>query len=482
MTNNKLDFWIAKNYNVLFRGKHGVGKTARILEAFKRNNLRYKYFSTSTLDPWVDFVGVPKEVKDANGNSYLDLIRPKCFADDEIEAIFLDEYNRSQPKVRNATMELLQFKSINGRKFNNLRIVWAAVNPGKEDEEGDNSSYDVDVIDPAQLDRFEIHVDVPYKPDYGYFSQKYGTDNAKVAIDWWHELNDVQRDAVSPRRLDYAMRMYNDGGDLRDIFSKKVSTSKLIAELKNGSFREKMTDIFKKQDETAAKEFVSNKINYDNTIKYMEADAKLLAFFMPFFSEENQVKQISSSKVAQKIAFDAYDKFTAAVSAAAVSSKVVKKALDAYIKAHPVNVTNTSFAAFSFSRASFKPSTPYSRINKGDTVTILSPRSVQALKSSADRYSLYRDLMTSVRLVHGYDNNGNPNRLIKQLTISECEFLLSFLHSVIDCARVLNPLSDIVNFYGVVSHAYLSHGKRLQYDTLSINVKEFIATNSSVYL
>ena len=41
----------------------------------------------------------------------------------------MDEFSRAHKKVRNAVMELIQFKSINGRKFKNLKIVWAAINP-----------------------------------------------------------------------------------------------------------------------------------------------------------------------------------------------------------------------------------------------------------------------------------------------------------------------------------------------------------------
>ena len=117
----KLDFWINKNYNVLFIGKHGVGKTSMVKDAFNRAGLNWMYFSASTMDPWVDFVGCPKEIHKDDGTSYLDMVRPKQFHDDEVEALFFDEYNRSHKKVRNAVMELIQFKSINGRKYNNLR-------------------------------------------------------------------------------------------------------------------------------------------------------------------------------------------------------------------------------------------------------------------------------------------------------------------------------------------------------------------------
>src|SRR6516164_4345388 len=97
----RLDFWIEHNFNVLFVGHYGAGKTTQILEAFKRNNLKFKYFSAATMDPWCDFIGVPKIVTDERG-PYLDYILPRDLRDDTIEEIYMDEFNRSHKKVRNA--------------------------------------------------------------------------------------------------------------------------------------------------------------------------------------------------------------------------------------------------------------------------------------------------------------------------------------------------------------------------------------------
>jgi hypothetical protein len=193
-----LKFWIENNFNVLLKGKAGTGKTSVVLDAFKKYNLKYKYFSTSTMDPWVDFIGVPKEKTDENGKSYLSLVRPKEFEDDDIEAIFLDEFNRSHKKVRNAVMELIQFKSINGKKFNNLKMIWAAINPDDDEDQ----KYDVEPLDPAQIDRFHIMVNVPYTPHVTYFRNKYGENIADTAINWWKELSKEQKNLVIPRRLD----------------------------------------------------------------------------------------------------------------------------------------------------------------------------------------------------------------------------------------------------------------------------------------
>lgn len=208
ITDAKLQFWIKNNLNVLFIGEHGVGKTARVKKAFEEAGLKWLYFSAATLDPWVDFIGIPKEVEDPkSGLKYIDLIRPKPFAEDTVEAIFIDELNRSHKKVRNAIMELLQFKSINGRKFKNLRIIWGAINPETPINESTELEYDVERLDPAHKDRFEVHVNVPYKPDHTYFHEKFGT-NATPAICWWNDLSPAAKKLVSPRRLDYALTVW----------------------------------------------------------------------------------------------------------------------------------------------------------------------------------------------------------------------------------------------------------------------------------
>src|ERR1017187_2594601 len=114
--------YLALEYNVLFIGLHGVGKTAVVKKVFtEAYGDRWKYFSASTLDPWVDFVGTPKSVDDPRGGQVLELIRPKFIKHDEVEAIFLDEFNRAPDKVINAVMELIQFRSINGHKLKNLK-------------------------------------------------------------------------------------------------------------------------------------------------------------------------------------------------------------------------------------------------------------------------------------------------------------------------------------------------------------------------
>jgi hypothetical protein len=302
-----LDFWIENNLNVLMIGRHGVGKTAVIKEAFERHNLRWKYFSASTMDPWVDFVGVPKE-KHENGVSYLDLVLPKSFANDEVEAIFFDEFNRSPKKVRNAVMELIQFKSINGREFKNLKVIWAAINPPSEED-----NYDVEDLDPAQLDRFHIHLEVDYKPSRSFFIKKYG-ELGSVAVEWWMALSKKAKDTVSPRRLEYAINMYQNNGDLRYILPPSVNIKELVQLLKVGPIEEKLKQLIndaKSNKRGIAKKigtFLNDKTNNDLVIEGIENESRyknvtsgdLVCTFLPYLQEEKISALISTSDICRE--------------------------------------------------------------------------------------------------------------------------------------------------------------------------------------
>lgn len=290
---SKLDFWFQNNRNVLLVGKHGLGKTAIVKSCFERNGLihrqSYLYFSASTLDPWVDLVGVPKEKIDENGNSYLDLIRPAALVGGKIEAIFFDEFNRSPKKVRNAVMELLQFKSINGLPFPNLKCVWAAINPD------DNDIYDVEKIDPAQKDRFHVIKELEYKPDRSYFINRFGTDCGTAAVEWWNDLPVAEKDIVTPRRLEYALEEYNLGGNLTDILPVSSGINKLLQGLRNGPIEAKIKSLFDSKDVISSKKFLANDNNFNGSLKIILASEEYLEFFLPCVPKERLVSLMSEN-------------------------------------------------------------------------------------------------------------------------------------------------------------------------------------------
>lgn len=289
-----LDFWIKNSYNVLFIGHAGIGKTSIVKDAFDRHNLKWRYYSAATMDPWVDLVGVPQKVEDKDGKAYLELIRPKDFQNDEVEALFFDEFNRAHKKVRNAVMELLQFKSINGKKFHNLRFIWAAVNP---DEDG---MYDVEKLDPAQEDRFQIHVHAPYEADKGYFTKKYGETLAKSALAWWADLPKDVKMKVTPRRLDYALEIFQKDGDIRYVIPQSANVQKLLTTIKHGPVSEALTKFMEKNDVQAATAFLAVENNYAAAESFILKRRDRLDFFLPLMPDE----KVSTLFAAQEMAFE----------------------------------------------------------------------------------------------------------------------------------------------------------------------------------
>jgi len=267
--------------------------TSIVKQAFETAGLRYKMYSCATLDPWVDFIGVPEKNMDADtGKIYLDLIRPKEWEDDTIEAIFLDEFNRSHKKIRNACMELIQFKSINGRVFPNLKIVWAAINP--EDEEG---TYDVERLDPAQEDRFHLQIWVPYEPSKEWFAKKYGDDIATQAITWWNSQTIDNKNNVSPRRLEYALDHFADYGDLWDVLPHESGIEHLKQMLGQTPILKEWRTILSSKDSKKAEKFLSDEDNYSQMEKSLLEKKKQWEFALPCLSDEKLTSILCSQEM-----------------------------------------------------------------------------------------------------------------------------------------------------------------------------------------
>jgi len=213
-----------KGLNVLMSGPHGVGKTDRLMAVAKATGLKLKYYSTPTLDPWADIVGIPAPDKEKGS---LKFYRAKELMDAEI--IFFDELNRAHPRVLNAVMELIQFKSINGEPLPNLKLVWAAINPA-------DGIYNVEELDPALVDRFHVYMNVYAQPNVAILARSMPKDVAETIINWWkNELTQDQRKKISPRRLEYLGMMHVQGIDLAQGCPDKDVPVKLLKERLKGN-------------------------------------------------------------------------------------------------------------------------------------------------------------------------------------------------------------------------------------------------------
>ena len=296
---DKLTLAAEKGFNVLFSGKHGVGKTAVVEMIFNKvfgskDEGNWVYFSAATMDPWVDLIGVPREQQNEKGESYLGLVRPEQFAgdDNKVQAIFLDEYNRAHKKVQNACMELLQFKSINGRKFPNLKVVWAAINPKEEEDTTDGMfNYHVEEMDSAQKDRFHIQMDIPFDVDRRYFVEKYGESEGTAACDFWSELPDAIRFKISPRRLDYWMAIATSGIDpLKDVLPPESNPNRLLKMIRNGSPAQHFRKLAATRDVSGLNKFAKDSDNWQVVEKVISDDRELLMCVLPALKPEMQIK------------------------------------------------------------------------------------------------------------------------------------------------------------------------------------------------
>lgn len=123
----KLAYWIDHRLNVLFRGQHGVGKTAIVQEAFERAGLRWRRFSSSRLK------------------------LEEIFEDAAVEALFIDDLERLPRKLSSIGLDLVR----NGSEaLPGLKIVWAALSVAEDD---------CDELEVESVEPFDVTVEVPVR-------------------------------------------------------------------------------------------------------------------------------------------------------------------------------------------------------------------------------------------------------------------------------------------------------------------------------
>ncbi len=294
-TDSELDNLAKNNQNLLLIGEAGSGKTARMLACMERNKIKFRYFSTPTMDPFLDLRGIPKEVT-VDGKPTLDFILPKHMTDD-VEAFIFDEPNRSHKSVTASIMELIQFKSINGHKFPKLRFIWSAINPHTED-----GKYQVDELDPALRDRFHAIMQVEYKCDRAFFRKEFGKVG-DIACDWWKTLSPEQNLLCSPRRLEYALRAVTSKkpGNVKMYIPPDCNPEKLINMLEHGSPREAFSKAISDKDTKTIYKMVNDENIYQDILD-MIVDNKDLT--LPLLKQERATALLSENVAVKRYVFD----------------------------------------------------------------------------------------------------------------------------------------------------------------------------------
>lgn len=204
---DKLELYAKHNLNVLLIGTHGIGKSTVTKAIADKAGLKFKYYSASTLDPFADLVGIPVPDREKGTMAFY---RPKDL--EEAEFLMFDELNRAHPRVLNAVMEIIQFKSVNGTPLPNLKMVWAAINPPGDD-------YQVEELDPALVDRFHQFIKMDASINLEYLETKTTPEIAKALHGWWNgQLSAEQKRVCTPRRIEYIGMMLMKQIPIQDAF------------------------------------------------------------------------------------------------------------------------------------------------------------------------------------------------------------------------------------------------------------------------
>ena len=132
---------------VLLRGRHGVGKSQVVYQLAANMGLPVVERRASQMTEG-DLVGLPSI--DGNRTTFNppDWFKEAC---EEPVCLFLDEVDRATLEVRQGIFELTDSRKLNGHHLHEDTIIFAAINGGEHGE-----SYQVNEMDPAELDRWSV--------------------------------------------------------------------------------------------------------------------------------------------------------------------------------------------------------------------------------------------------------------------------------------------------------------------------------------
>lgn len=132
---------------VLFRGRHGIGKSEVIYQIAEGLGLPVVERRASQMTEG-DLIGLPSTDGSVTSFNPPDWYKECC---EEARLLFLDEVDRATPEVRQGIFELTDSRKLNGHSLHPDTVVFAAVNGGEH-----GAQYQVGEMDPAELDRWTV--------------------------------------------------------------------------------------------------------------------------------------------------------------------------------------------------------------------------------------------------------------------------------------------------------------------------------------
>ena len=148
---------------VILRGRHGVGKSQVVYQIAKNMELPVVERRASQMTEG-DLVGLPSVDGDRTSFNPPDWFKQAC---EEPVVLFLDEVDRAVLEVRQGIFELTDSRKLNGHHLHPETVVFAAVNGGEHGEQ-----YQVNEMDPAELDRYSVWDIEPTVEDWLSWAKK----------------------------------------------------------------------------------------------------------------------------------------------------------------------------------------------------------------------------------------------------------------------------------------------------------------------
>ncbi len=159
---------------VLLRGRHGIGKSQVVYQIAASLGLPVIERRASQMTEG-DLVGLPSIEGNRTTFNPPDWFKMAC---EEPAVLFLDEVDRATLEVRQGIFELTDSRKLNGHNLHPDTLVFAAINGGEHGE-----SYQVNEMDPAELDRWSVWDVEPTTEDW----LAWGKDNVDGLI--WDFIN-----------------------------------------------------------------------------------------------------------------------------------------------------------------------------------------------------------------------------------------------------------------------------------------------------
>jgi len=261
--NEKLKFWASNRKHLLMLGYSGVGKTAMTMAFFKENGLSFDTNVAQWSIPLLDFVGT----------------KPT-----EASVLFFDNLN--DQTALQAANEIIALRRWRGQEISPAACVWGCYTTAYDDVK-ENS-----VDTPATLEgRFEVVVAIPTRVDLDWFTERFGKTMAFSALTWWDNLPYEEKMKVTPRRLEQALQMYLDKGDIRDVLPMTCNASYLMAAISSGPIADKLDELIATNN-VAEAAIQASSFHIGNAWNHICAKPERMDFFLPLIPYEKLLTQL----------------------------------------------------------------------------------------------------------------------------------------------------------------------------------------------